>query len=372
MDSVSILLMEKHMNNKILIIGDQHFDVGNGNQSILDNQLLFYRNQVFPYMKENNIKTIIQLGDLMDNRNKVSVNVLHYLKRDFFDAMKKEGITMYTLIGNHDIYHKDTREIHSLELFDELYDNFNVINTVQTLDIFGKKLLIVPWVLQDEKYNFEDYLDADYIFGHFETNGVEMVKNITCNSSHAFNMESFKGIKTFSGHFHLRRYYENNNIYYVGTPNQINWSDYNEKKGFHVLDVQTGDLEFIENTVSTKHIKIILNSEDKSLDILGLKDNLKFKIDSKLDYSVFKNHKAKIYIDKDNVFNKSVIEKLDSILQSYRVELLEKETEETLQESKPDIIDFDVVQSIKETIRTDYQKIIFNDIYAEALLNLKD
>ena len=361
--------------NKIIILGDIHFDVGNGNQNILENQLQFFNKQLFPYMKENNIKTIIQLGDLMDNRNKVSVNVSHYLRKKFFDVMKEEDITLYTLIGNHDIYHKDTREIHSLELFGEIYNNFHIINDIKTLEIQNKKLLIVPWVLPDEKYNFEDYLDTDYIFGHFETNGVEMVKGINCNSSHAFGMDSFKGIKTFSGHFHLRRYYESSNIFYVGTPSQINWSDYNETKGFHVLDVGSANLEFIENIVSTKHIKIILNSEDKSVEILGLKDNFKSKIDSKLDYSLFKNHKAKIYIDKDNVFNKAVIEKLDSELQSYRIELLEKEdTDQELEEktSSNNRVDFDVVQAIKENIKTDYQKQVFNDIYTEALLNLKD
>ena len=361
-------------NNKIIILGDVHFDVSGGNQAILDNQLHFFNDQLFPYMQENNIKTIIQLGDLMDNRNKVSVNVSHYLKKDFFDILKREGIELYTLIGNHDIYHKDTREIHSLELFDEIYDNFHIINDIRTLEIKDKKLLIVPWVLPDDKYNFEDYLDTDYIFGHFETNGVEMVRGINCNSSHTFNMDSFRGIKTFSGHFHLRRYYESSNIFYVGTPNQINWSDYNEQKGFHVLDIPSANLDFIENTVSTKHIKIIINSEDKSLEILGLKDNLKFKIDSKLDYSVFKNHKAKIYIDKDNVYNKGIIEKLDSELQSYRIELLEKEDveESALEENKTTHVEFDVVQAIKENIRTDYQKQVFNDIYTEALLNLKD
>ena len=365
-------MSEINNKNKVVIIGDVHFDVANGNQNVLENQLNFFNEQVFPYMRENGLKTIIQLGDLMDNRNKVSVNVLHYLKKNFFDVMKAEGIELYTLIGNHDIYHKDTREIHSLELFDEIYDNFYVVNEIKTLEIQNKKLLIVPWVLPDEKYNFENYLDTDYIFGHFETNGVEMVKGINCNSNHAFNMESFNGIKTFSGHFHLRRYYENNNIYYVGTPNQINWSDYNEIKGFHVLDVSNGDLEFIENTVSTKHIKIILNSEEKSIEVLGLRDNLKFKIDSKLDYSIFKNHKAKIYIDKDNVFNKGVIEKLDAELQSYRIELLEKEITEEIEQEKSNYVDFDVVTAIKESIKTDYQKRVFNDIYTEALLNLKE
>ena len=366
-------MIETGQNEKIVLLGDIHFDVANGNQTVLENQLEFFNKQLFPYMKENNLKTIIQLGDLMDNRNKVSVNVSHHLKKEFFNVMKKEDITLYTLIGNHDIYHKTTREIHSLELFDDLYDNFKVINEPYIKEINNKKLLIIPWILPDESYNFENYLDVDYIFGHFETNGVEMVKNITCNTSHAFNMDSFKGIKTYSGHFHLKRYYENSNIFYVGTPSQINWNDYGESKGFHILNVQSGELEFIENTISTKHIKIVINSESKSIEVLGFNEKINLKIDSKTDYSVFTNHKAKIYIDKDNVFNKGIIEKLDEVLQSYRIELLEKEND-IIEETTDDQcgVNFDVVDAIKTTIKTDYQKQIFNDIYNEAILNLKD
>ena len=106
---------------------------------------------------------------------------------------------------------------------------------------------------------------------------------------------------------------------------------------------------------------------------MGFNEKINLKIDSKTDYSVFMNHKAKIYIDKDNVFNKGIIEKLDEVLQSYRIELLEKEND-IIEETTDDQcgVNFDVVDAIKTTIKTDYQKTIFNDIYNEAILNLKD
>ena len=135
----------------------------------------------------------------------------------------------------------------------------------------------------------------------------------------------------------------------------------------------SGEVEFIENTVSTKHLKLILNSEEKTIIVLGNNKEQHFKIDSKLDYEIFKNHKAKIYIDKDNVYNKGIIEKLDNKLFSYRVELIEKENDDEISESEEkNQIDFDVIQAIKQNIKTDYQKKVFNDIYNEAILNLKD
>ena len=48
-----------------------------------------------------------------------------------------------------------------------------------------------------------------------------------------------------SGHFHSKS--TKNNVYYLGTQYQITFSDLHDKKGFHVLDTETRELEFIEN-----------------------------------------------------------------------------------------------------------------------------
>ena len=37
------------------------------------------------------------------------------------------------------------------------------------------------------------------------------------------------------------------NIYYLGNPTELMWSDYNVKKGFHVFDTITRELDFKEN-----------------------------------------------------------------------------------------------------------------------------
>ena len=160
--------------SKIVIITDTHLDARQSSSIFLKYMQNYYNDVLFPYMKENNLKTIIQLGDLMDNRNKVSVNVSHYLKKEFFDVMKKEDITLYTLIGNHDIYHKTTREIHSLELFDDLYDNFKVINEPYIKENNNKKLLIIPWILPDESYNFENY----FIFFQSRANSIHILNAV--------------------------------------------------------------------------------------------------------------------------------------------------------------------------------------------------
>ena len=48
-----------------------------------------------------------------------------------------------------------------------------------------------------------------------------------------------------SGHFHHKS--DDGQIYYLGTPYQLTWNDYNDPKGFHVFDTETRQLERIIN-----------------------------------------------------------------------------------------------------------------------------
>jgi hypothetical protein len=48
-----------------------------------------------------------------------------------------------------------------------------------------------------------------------------------------------------SGHFHIKQ--TQKNIHYLGTQYQLNFGDSGVIKGFHILDTETRELEFIEN-----------------------------------------------------------------------------------------------------------------------------
>ena len=65
-------------------------------------------------------------------------------------------------------------------------------------------------------------------------NGFEMHRGAYCNSG--MENEIFKKFDTvLSGHFHHKS--DNGNVYYLGTPYELTWQDYADKKGFHIFEI---------------------------------------------------------------------------------------------------------------------------------------
>ncbi len=61
-----------------------------------------------------------------------------------------------------------------------------------------------------------------------------------------FEKKLFNRFETvFTGHFHHKS--DDGQIYYLGTPYEIFWNDYNDPKGFHIFDTATRELERIVN-----------------------------------------------------------------------------------------------------------------------------
>jgi DNA repair exonuclease SbcCD nuclease subunit len=78
-----------------------------------------------------------------------------------------------------------------------------------------------------------------------------------------------------SGHFHTKS--KHGSINYTGTPYEMTWSDYNDPKGFHVLDTRTRELEFIENPYKMFH-KFFYDDVSMNMhDILSKEDFRNYK-----------------------------------------------------------------------------------------------
>jgi len=238
---------------RIALITDTHF--GARSDSIpFDNFFKsFYDNCFFPKLEEQGIKTVIHLGDIFDRRKYINFNTLKSCKEYFFDKAKELEIDIHLIPGNHDTYFKNTNEINSPNLLLREYDNIKLYEQPSEV-IFGwQKILLMPWICSDnyqQSRTAMEETDATVCFGHFELAGFQMYKGV--KNEHGMDPSIFNNFDLVcSGHFHHRD--RNGNIYYLGNPYEITWSDYDDPRGFHILDSESLEFEFIQNPYNMFH-----------------------------------------------------------------------------------------------------------------------
>lgn len=250
---------------KAAIINDTHFGARNDNQAFHNHFKKFFEGVFFPYLKKEKIKTIFHLGDVFDRRKYVNYVTLSVFRECFVEPIVKNGLHVEGIVGNHDTFYKTTNDVNSLvELNWNQHDNINFYWQPTEVEFDGNKILMVPWInAANRELSMEllDKSDARYAFGHFELNGFEVNGGFVCNQG--MEETAFGDYDVIlSGHFHKKQ--SKGNIHYLGAPYQMNWGDYNQPKGFHILDFETNELEFIPNPLRMFH-KVMYDDEDKEL-----------------------------------------------------------------------------------------------------------
>ena len=108
---------------KIALITDTHFGARKGSKIFHDYFQKFYDDIFFPTIKERKIKNIIHLGDSFDNRKNVDFWALDWAKQNVYDKFKRLKTKVYTIVGNHDVYYKNTNEVNAI---DSLLSSYNL------------------------------------------------------------------------------------------------------------------------------------------------------------------------------------------------------------------------------------------------------
>jgi metallophosphoesterase superfamily enzyme len=128
---------------KYAILNDTHCGIRNSSEIFINYQERFYSEVFFPYCKDNGIDKIIHLGDYYDHRKNVNFKALNANRRMFLEPMKKMGMTMDIIPGNHDVFHKNTNELCSLkELLGYYTSNINIMMKPTTIG----NLHYLPWI----------------------------------------------------------------------------------------------------------------------------------------------------------------------------------------------------------------------------------
>lgn len=243
---------------KALITSDWHVGVRGDSDTYHDIYLDWIENFLVPTIKENNIDYLFILGDFFNNRNTVCSKTIN-IALDSMGTISEEfpDLHIQLVTGNHDIYYKNTRNISSLRVFENTHPNFKVVNDLKRLTIDNKDVVICPWIINSDESKELFSEKADYCFGHFEINGFELVSGVTEKTG--LDASKFKKMfgQVFSGHFHKQQ--KKDNIIYVGNPYHMDRNDCGNEKGVYILNFRNGDLNFIPNTISPQHKKVLLS-----------------------------------------------------------------------------------------------------------------
>ena len=157
---------------KISLLNDTHFGARSDSPIFNEYFYKFLETNFFPYLKQNNITTLIHLGDVVDRRKFVNFKIAHDLRNRFFNRLWKEKIDTHIILGNHDTYYKNTNLVNAIDELCTTYDGRHepYIYTRPTIKTFnGTKILFLPWIapdVEDETKKFLKTASADIVMGH--------------------------------------------------------------------------------------------------------------------------------------------------------------------------------------------------------------
>jgi DNA repair exonuclease SbcCD nuclease subunit len=263
---------------KIALITDTHWGVRNDNVSFNDNSKKFLDDVFYPTLVSNGINHVIHLGDIVDRRKYINFLTAKRMRDDFLSPLENMGITLDIIAGNHDVYYKNTNEVNALkELIDGRYYNINIYTEATTVtQEDGTPILYVPWINDENRAGtLKEIHDtkSQIVLGHLELAGFHMYKGST--ESHGDDPDLFGRFDTVcSGHYHHKS--SIGNIHYLGSHCQFTWSDHGDPRGFHILDTETKELEFVANPydmfAKIWYDDVTVGKEPENYDFKSLKD----------------------------------------------------------------------------------------------------
>jgi len=179
--------------------------------------------------KKENCETCFFLGDYNHHRASINIQTMQFGLRAL-EKLNDAFDRVYFIPGNHDLYYRDRRDIHSVEWAKHL-PNVHIVN-----DFFTEgDVVISPWLV-GEDYKKLSKMKGKYLFSHLELPRFFMNAMVEMPDLGEINDEHLSGFeKVFSGHFHKRQ--ARKNIWYMGNCFPHNYADAgDDARGMMILE----------------------------------------------------------------------------------------------------------------------------------------
>lgn len=264
---------------KVLVCADVHLDNFKNFAEPTDNQLVNSRlkdsldalEEFFQYGVDHNISTYVINGDLFNQRSNINPSMYAYCVTRVFEMIGKTNQgTLIINPGNHDQSGRDV-EPNSLSIFKDYNANGCTIKVIDKKAQWYDHMLFVPYTEDTEgsKTAVRDALNSVdesipvIVFAHLGLNNVSQGRwEHKVSGSYNINdlgwgNSSVKAINL--GHYHTRVFMQGSDnsdersAWYTGSLLPINFNDVDKngvgtKRGFDVIDTETGSHEFVPIT----------------------------------------------------------------------------------------------------------------------------
>jgi len=213
--------------------------------------------QIANYCIENKINTVVIGGDLLHGKSlihAVAQSIMLEYFRDFTETLE-----FIIIDGNHDVSAKGKDAVSALKSLDNEPNVIRYKEPTMVGDVY-----FVPWsfgiaeIIKNNK--------AKYLISHFGLN--EGILNSGASIISDLGIPDLAGKYKYVilGHYHkpqsiIRKDIE---LYYVGSPIQIDWGEKNEEKRFLVIDTDNDIINSIPTQGYTKYCEFIITPDNSN------------------------------------------------------------------------------------------------------------
>lgn len=316
--------------NKVAMFTDIHFGRQNNSETHNTDCINFIRWFCEQVKANPDIDAVFFLGDWHEHRAAINGMTLHYSQMGA-NMLNDLGIPVYFVVGNHDLYYRNNRDIFTTVIFDKL-ENFVMVDQPV---VVNDKCVMAPFLFEEEYPTFfKKYSKYEVIAGHFEFQGFVLTGETTIKEHGPDPAEYVKPKRIFSGHYHRRQ--SKKNVFYIGNAFPADFSDANdENRGMAIYEFDSDDLVYIDWADCPKYIKTklsdLLKSPKKVLD-----NNARVKVIVDQDITLTENNELrKLFMERFKL-REIVLEEQDNT--SVDLTDIEQEVEDMKLEAVSDIV----------------------------------
>lgn len=302
------------------LFSDIHF--GRKNNSKIHNQdCANYIDWFCSQCKVFDVDHVVFLGDWFEERQAID-SLTAKIALDCARQIDSLGIPVYFIVGNHDLYYRDNREVFATYVYSSL-SNFVMIDRPTINEDTVVPTLLSPFLFEPEYPDLAKYFDIPVWMGHFEFKGFVLTGDTVKKESGPDPDKYSAPTRIFSGHFHKRQ--SSKNISYIGNTFPMDFGDVNDvDRGMAIYDYEADEVQYINWEDCPRYTRINLSELMEKPSVL--KSGARVKCIADIDITYNQNSELKKVLTEKYSLRELTIEEVMTVTVN-EGELTEEEIE---------------------------------------------